>query len=127
MKAICNSNTVAALGKIAIKIGNSVESQFDLEIGKQYIVYGIVDFQHALHYLTIGESDYPTWYPVELFTILDPVLPQRWFFTYVGEEDGVIAVWGYEELANYPSHYEELLERGDKAINIFVKRKINAE
>lgn len=123
MRAVCRANTGAALAKSALAIGNTDESRFDIEVNKDYVIFGIVDFQNAIHILTIGESDFPTWYPVELFTVTVPELPPRWFFRYVGDEQGIVAIWGYEELVNDSSHYEALIEGDEQAISVFLRRK----
>lgn len=127
MRAICRANTGNALNAPALAIGNTNHSEFDIEVGHDYVIFGIVDFRHAIHFLVIGESGVPTWGPVELFTLTVSQLPQKWYFRYVGDEQGIIAIWGYDELVNEPSHYEALIEGDELAIDVFIKRKSDIE
>lgn len=71
----------------------------------------------------------PSWYPADLFTVIDNLLPLEWYFNYHGfiENWNLNAIWGYKEIALDEKHYEGLIEREDVAIRIFLKRKKEIE
>lgn len=130
MKVICRANKGNALSKKALSLGNSVASEFELEIGISYIVYGICIFEDVLHYLIIGKDEnFPSWYPAELFHVSDNILPIEFYFNFFGydSEIGVSAIWGYKELVFDKQHYINLIERESEAITVFLKRKHEIE
>lgn len=103
--------------------GDSVETEYPLKLGETYIVYGQNISKGILKYLVIGTyENLPSWYPAELFEVSDSMLPLEWYYQY--DANSVIsAIWGYKELVLDESHHDDLLEREDKAIRIFLKRK----
>lgn len=122
MNVVCIANTGAALSEKNLSGGNSRESVFDLVIGQSYTVYGMCIWQDSLHYLLVGASNYPSWYPAELFEISNSLLPLEWYFNYVGTT-WTTAIWGYKELVTNDSHEEDLMERKAHALEIFMIRK----
>ncbi|UTR15006.1 phosphoribosylaminoimidazole synthetase [Salipaludibacillus sp. LMS25] len=126
MKVRCLSNNGRGLTKKALSIGNSIETQYSLENDKIYTVYGINVWDEVMHYLVLGKDEnFPSWYPAELFEVVENVLPYEWYFNYYGEDSvtGVLAIWGYKELVLDTNHYIELIEREKNELNIFLKRK----
>jgi len=105
------------------------ESNFNVEIGKEYIVYSMIMWDNSLDYLIIGEnSENPSWYPAELFKITNPLLPFMWYFTfdkyknYKGE-DCERAVSGYKEMVCDSEHHISIIEEKPEDLKIFFKRK----
>lgn len=124
MRVLCGANSGCALSKGRFEEGYSPSSEFDLGVGKEYIVYGISLWQGALLYLVIGEGRFPHWYPSELFSVTRKELPPGWYFTSLGEEGHDLrAVWGYDELVNTDRHFDDLANAVKGAIDIFVERK----
>jgi hypothetical protein len=118
------------LSKKALDSFHNPEEYFDLNLGEFYVVYGINIWDGLIHYLIYVTSHLgPYWTPSELFTIIDNRLPPEWFFRFYGYEKHahpislVNAVWGYNEIALDPVHYEGLIEREHNALDIFWKRK----
>jgi len=125
MRVICIANRGSALSaKHFDKSGNTPSTEFDLDVGHEYVVYGMVVSKGLLSYLVIGTAMFAQWYPAELFKVTQSNLPDNWHFEYLREEEGFLvdAIWGYEELLR-PDHFDALSEMESSAINVFVKRK----
>ncbi|WP_088346304.1 hypothetical protein [Bacillus cereus] len=120
MKVTYLYNTGNALSKIT-------EETFNLTIEKEYIVYGICKLQSGeLTYLILGEREnMPSWYPAELFKISDALQPLEWYCAeHKQVKDTTIDyIWGYKELALDDTHALGLIERENKDMELFLKRK----
>jgi hypothetical protein len=140
MKVVCHANAAAALGDRAYMTGTLITATWqELDVGKTYSVHGIASWdgivswngkanrKQALHYLVEIGFGFPVWCPAELFEISDPALPGAWYFNYLGNEPGVLAVWGYKELALDTRHYDGLIEREPEAMELFLQRRNIAE
>lgn len=124
MKVKCIANTGIDLSLGTKALGNSNETQFSIKIGEIYTVYGQHLFKGVLGYLILGTyENLPSWYPVELFEVVDTILPLEWHFKFYGYDNNISSMWGYKELVLDENHHDALLEREDKAIRIFLKRK----
>lgn len=118
------ANTGQALSPNSKALGNSNETKYPIEIGVVYTVYGQHLYKGVLSYLLVGSyENLPSWYPVELFEIVDSLLPLEWYYNFLGYDGNLISIWGYKELAIDEDHHDALIEREDKAIRIFLKRK----
>ena len=105
-----------------------VTRDFELPIGKVFIIYGMVIWKDVLHYLIVEDENdeaSPFWFPAELFVLEDTLLPKEMHYKYFGLQDrrGVNALWSYKEMVLDDSHYVDLLERKLEAAEIFLKRK----
>lgn len=103
-----------------------VTRDFQLPTLKIFTVYGISIWEGVLHYLIVNENDpRPDWYPADLFSIEETILPGEMHHKYFGNQDkrGVHALWGYKELVIDYHHYADLIERDPNALEIFLKRK----
>jgi hypothetical protein len=130
MKVECFHNTGKGLPVSYFSLGYSSESQFDIEVGSTYSVYGMCLWKGCLQYLINPDvMPRPNWYPAILFEVRDKGLPESWQFSFLreNEEHGVVAVWGYRELVNSTAHFEGLLERERLAIDVFAKRRMETE
>lgn len=125
MRVLCTANRGSHLSVKHLLSGYSTASEFDLEIGKEYIVYGISLWKGLLAYLIIGEGMYPQWYSSELFSISRSEIPPGWHFASRREDEGydVTAVCGYKELVNSEDHFADLSNLEQRAIDVFVERK----
>lgn len=124
MKIKCIANTGEKLLLSTLNnSGDSCQTKYSIKVGETYTVYGQNITNGILKYLIIGTYEkLPTWYPAELFELVDPALPIEWYYQY-DVHSIVSAIWGYKELALNDTHYDALLEREPEAINIFLKRK----
>lgn len=103
--------------------GDTIETKYPIKIGEIYMVYGQHIYKNVLSYLLIGTyENLPSWYPAELFEVIDAMIPMEWYYQY-DSQSALSAIWGYNELVLNKKHYDSLLEREDEAIRIFLNRK----
>lgn len=99
-----------------------------LTLGKNYQVYGMIIFAEELHYLIYDDFEMPSWYFADLFQIEETDIPSNWHHRFLGlDEDGLSAIWGYDELVNSPKHYNGLAEKETDDIVLFLRRKREME
>ena len=125
MRVLCKANSGQALSAEYFEIGYTSSTEFDLEQGKEYIVYAIILTKGLLSYLIVGEASLPGWYPARLFGLTRKDLPNDWFFEYLSEEEGFVvdALWGYEELVHKEDHFDGLSNMNKPDIEVFLQRK----
>ncbi len=124
MKVKCIANTGAGFSKYTLShMGCSVNTRLPLRVNEIYAVYGQMLYRGILKYLIKGtDENLPSWYPAEIFEMVDPQLHFEWYFRYLKDEE-ISAVWGFNELVNDEKYIDSLIEREDAAIRIFLKRK----
>lgn len=124
MRVKCLFNTGAGFSERTMaRTGDSAEARLPMCVNDIYTVYGQMISRGVLKYLIKGANEnLPSWYPAEIFEVVDPLLPLEWYFRYDRDED-ISAVWGFWELVNDRPYLEDLIEREDYAIRIFLKRK----
>ena len=129
MKVKCIANTGEGLSEKGIQVGYTKDHKFAVEIGQEYIVYAMSMGDGFLDYLLLpNAAKNPSWFPAEIFEVVDHLLPIIWCFScknytnYKGQESQV-ALWGYQELIANPDHYIDLCEYEEKALEIFFRRK----
>jgi hypothetical protein len=129
MKVLCKANSGESLSLKQLELGNTPITHFDLQVGKEYVVYAINLWKGALGYLLVGDGMHPSWYPAELFEVTQNKLPSSWHFARYNEEDGfdLGALWGYEELIMTENHYDELANLEKPALDVFGKRMTEIE
>jgi hypothetical protein len=111
MRVICNANTGKALNAKYL-MGDTVDSIFNVSIGREYAVYAIAVYGGSTLLLLSNDSDLPDWYPVGLFSISDARVPQDWYSaSYLGSGEYLQFLLGYERIVFDESHYDGLLER----------------
>jgi hypothetical protein len=124
MKAKCIASNGIKLSKQCHDIGFTSDSNFDIKLDSEYIIYGVCIWRQVILYLLEDDTSYPNWYPSELFLLTLNQVPTNWkFATYQGDEYSVKAVLGYPALIS-ESHYTGLIEREEKALKIFKEMKI---
>jgi hypothetical protein len=131
MRITCKSNKGDGLPEKYFREGYTRESEFHLVIGKNYTVFGMALWRSVLVLLLLDEDHLPNWYPIDLFSVEDPRLPESWFFaSYQGNELLVQALWGYERLVCDSSHHDALSDREPNAMKLFfeeVRRRCESE
>lgn len=95
-----------------------------LEIGKRYLICGIILFAEGASYLiqAADEPDAAFEAPWQMFSIRISPTPTTWF---IGEREtafGKVPIIGYEELVSDPKHMDGILENNQKHIEIFIQR-----
>src|SRR5579862_6518751 len=121
MNALCIFNTGSDLSAKTLDVIYSPESIFSLKINTQYTVYGMAIWAGVVHYLVLDTWIRPSWFPGELFAVIDDALPADFHFKLYRKYD-ISAVWGYKELLN-DAHYDGLIERQDKDLEVFFAYK----
>ena len=132
MKINCNYNTGQQLIDNEIELpGIFKETIFGLlEIGKEYLVMGIIYGEGEVDYL-IDDSGIVSACPYQLFQILDNKLSSNWYFRTFSICDDIYpfqqALIGYHELCFNTNHYENLVNMEDEALRIYFRIKIEME
>jgi hypothetical protein len=114
------------------RFGASESTEYgELEIGKKYLVMGILVFETYHAYLIDGNG-FISACPCQLFEIIDGNIPVNWVFRTIDKNEGIYpflqAIMGYPELSSNKNAYEDLiLEKDEEAERIYFKRKIELE
>lgn len=113
------------------RFGASAYTRYGVEIGREYLVMGIIIYQTYQAYL-IDDDGLIFSYPCQLFEILDGKLISSWHFRIVGEDEDIYpfvqAILGYLELCSDKKSYINLIiEKDVYARQIYFKRKIEIE
>jgi hypothetical protein len=127
MQAKCVHNKGDELGPPQSWAFHSEQTPFDLEIGRDYHVFGVGLFRGVLAALVFEGGRAPNFLPVGLFDFTPQKLPDRWEFgvhdgkaaSGVGEPESWVAMWGYPELVRDPRHAERLVDRDPEALGVF--------
>lgn len=124
MKVKCLSNTGAGFSKHTLDvIGCTINTRLPLRINDIYVVYGQILSANILKYLVRGANEnFPSWYPAEIFQVINSQLPFEWYFKYCKEKE-ISAIWGFKELVYNENYLYNLIEREEDSIKIFLKRK----
>ena len=125
MRVICKFNDPS-------NISRDIPDDFDygLEIGKEYTVMGMLTFKRSNHlYFLIDENGRPSWFPHQIFDVLNNALPQNWFVKINREKDNVdfYNLIGFKELCNSENFFNQLLEREESVMRTYFRRKIELE
>ncbi len=132
MRVICQSNTGASLPDNARIHGETDKTEFaPLQIGDEYVVYGLMFRFNRVDFLVCADKTGPYWMPGNLFKILNSTLPswqiclpvqvpgyQELFATL-----GIVALVGYDDLVGDYQHYVGILERDPVHLQRFYVEK----
>lgn len=129
MKIKCKHNNIHAIKDPAIlnRIKRYIlysDGQLNLEIDKEYVVYGIVFRDNSpWYYICLDlDDESPTAYPSELFTVIDGRLSAYWTLSVIIHPNGdVMSSVVFEEWCNDTFFYERLVDGDPKAIAVFEK------
>lgn len=113
-----------------LRLGYASNADFHLKEDEAYTVYGISIWRNVIHYLIIPSGlSLPNWLPADLFEVIDPSLPSKWYFRYLGENHSseVTIKMGYREIALDEDYYSDLIERMEGAVKVFLARKQEIE
>lgn len=128
MKVKCKYNTGAGFSEYTLlHMGCSAYSRLPMNVGDVYLVYGQMIANGILKYLVQGAGEnYPSWYPAEIFEVIDSQMHFESYFSYRKDEE-ISAVWGFRELVEDEYYLYDLIEREKYAIKIFLDRKKEIE
>lgn len=129
MKVICRINNLNSLSderllKRLKKYIRMPEGEIDLEIGKEYTVYGIVFWDNSPWYYICSEDydEYPKPFAAEFFEIIESHLSFYWRLSTVDQGEGeILSSLVFDEWAKSPDFYERLIESDYEAMDLFNK------
>jgi hypothetical protein len=100
-----------------------------LNIGNEYLVMGIVTYADSpCPYYLIDTNGLPDLYPSLLFDVVDNSLPYSWYACiYNNKDSNISAIYGFKELCNDVDFYDKLMDRDEKVMRIYFRRKIELE
>jgi len=82
---------------------SSAKNGYNVTIGKEYKVYGIMFVDNKVRYFVIMDGySSPRWLPSELFDVSDPQIPFDWKVGSYISNFGEGMYLGYSELTDYP-------------------------
>ena len=128
----CINNTGRILMDNKIKPhGIFPESTFgELDVGKKYLVMGMVLKDGILYYLVNGGRVISI-IPNQLFEVVDNSIPDNWFFkSFTKDMIKIVnmeAIWGYYEFVEDIEHYPKLMLMDEEAHRLYFRRKIESE
>lgn len=113
------------------RFGVSEMAEYGIEIGKEYLVMGVLIFQTYQAYL-IDENGFISAYPCQFFEVIDDTLNPNWNFRLIEKDEDIYpylqSIFGYPELCSDKKAYENLIvEREEDAQRIYFRRKIELE
>ena len=130
MKVKCVFNLGRFLPRdiLAPFVGHDEDTEFDLLIDKEYIVYGMTLHRGYMWYYICDESSdsYPIMKPSPLFDVVDGRLSRCWIYVFMGGENQSSSktIITYPEWANDPYGYYNKLAKGEpEAVETFERYK----
>lgn len=130
MKVICKQNRAINLDMKEVTILNSQETYFPVTKGVEYIVMGLVVYKdtNCIYYL-VDNGWGPNWIPYPLFDISHSEFSSNWFVKVFDKQyfGDLFYLSGFEELCNNEDYYDALVEREEWALEIYAKRKYEAQ
>ncbi|WP_448119167.1 hypothetical protein [Pseudomonas serbica] len=100
------------------------DGEVELEVGKQYVVYGIEFRENCpwFYICTEDYDDYPKPFSASFFDVIDKRFSMYWELSFEHEHgDKPQSKIAFSEWASDPSYYEKLIEGEDLAISTFAK------
>lgn len=127
MKVICKINNLNSLSNERLlerlnKYISMPDGEVDLEIGREYTVYGVVFWDSSPWYYLCSEEydEYPKPFAAEFFDIADDRLSIHWKLSSVDQGEGEISSsLVFNEWSDDPSFYERLIEDDPQAVELF--------
>jgi hypothetical protein len=141
MKIRCINNTGVSLRsyeyesitnkEVFGRFGVSEMTEYGIEIGKEYLVMGLIIFQTYQAYLTDDKGFIAT-FPCQLFEIIDSKVNSNWHFRIIEKDEDIYpfiqVIFGYSELCSDKKAYENLIVEMEKDTQrIYFRRKIELE
>jgi hypothetical protein len=113
------------------RFGVSEMAEYGIEIGKEYLVMGLITFETYQAYL-IDDNGFISACPCQLFEVVDSKVNSNWHFRLIAKDEDIYpfvqAILGYPELFSDKKAYENLIvEMEEYAQRIYFRRKIELE
>ncbi|MGJ1205048.1 hypothetical protein [Sphingobacterium lactis] len=113
------------------RFGVSEMAEYGIEIGKEYLVMGLITFQTYQAYL-IDDNGFISACPCQLFEVVDNKVNSNWHFRLIEKDEDIYpfvqAILGYPELCFDKHVYENLIvEMKQDTRRIYFRRKMELE
>jgi hypothetical protein len=113
------------------RFGATGHTKYGLQIGKEYLVMGVIIFETYQAYL-IDDDGFISACPCQLFEVLDGKINSDWDFRLIDKDEEIYpfvqAIFGYPELCSDKKAYENLIvEKEERAERIYYRRKMELE
>jgi len=132
MKIKCISNKGNSLNKCNIvpKENLTEKTIFDITPEQEYVVYGIVIRNNSVWYYIADDnffgSEFPVWYPAELFKIVDNKISTTWILG-LRENDSdkkeLKLFLSFPNWVNDKYFYDSLVNKEKEAVELFMRYK----
>jgi hypothetical protein len=122
IRCIANKGNFLQASYLNPQLDITVETEFKLIVGKEYIVYAISEWQGNLWYYICDErfTYYPIHNPAPLFEIIDARYSRYWQVQLAA--NGLLEI-AFEYWFSIPDFYEKLTDGEAEAVLIFEKMK----
>ncbi|NER03768.1 MAG: hypothetical protein F6K17_14650 [Okeania sp. SIO3C4] len=124
MKVCCLANTGEFLPESYLdsSLYRTKETEFNLIVGKEYVVYGLYIWQKNIWYYICDErfTYFPIKNPAPLFQVIDSRPSRYWRMELA--ENGLFTM-AFEHWFSIPNYYEKLVDQDEQAVLIFEKYK----
>jgi len=113
------------------RFGVSEMAEYEIEIGKEYLVMGLITFQTYQAYL-IDDNGFISACPCQLFEVVDNKVNSNWHFRLIEKDEDIYpfvqAILGYPELCSDKKAYENLIVKMElETRRIYFRRKMELE
>jgi hypothetical protein len=109
------------------RLGLGPGTDFHLEVGADYVVYGLTVFLGHVWYYVADEnfSYYPVWKPGSLFEAVDGTLSRFWVYGWhpPDEHGDEYPIFSFPEWANDRFFYDRLTDGEAPAVDVFRRYK----
>lgn len=128
MKVVCKVNNLNSLSdeRLLERLKKYIfmpDGEIDLELGREYTVYGVIFRDNSPWYYLCSEEydEYPKPFAAEFFNVSDDRLSSYWKLSVDQGEEKILSSLVFDEWAKDPSFYEQLIEDDPEAVELFGK------
>ena len=106
---------------------NGTIAGYNLSVGEEYLVYGILVTEGQIRYLICDKDNEPAFFPAQLFSITNSMIMFDWEFNIYQWSDGECAVWGDSSFAKDYHYFVDLINKTPRAMQRFLDYKATIE
>lgn len=128
MKVVCKVNNLNSLSdeRLLERLKKYIfmpGGEIDLELGREYTVYGVIFRDNSPWYYLCSEEydEYPKPFAAEFFNVSDDRLSSYWKLSVDQGEEKILSSLAFDEWVKDPSFYERLIEDDPEAVELFGK------
>lgn len=131
MKVVCKVNNLNSLSdeRLLKRLKKYIfmpDGEIDLELGREYTVYGVIFRESSPWYYLCSEEydEYPKPFAAEFFNISDERLSSYWKLSVDQGEEKILSSLVFDEWAKDDSFYERLIDDDPEAVELFGKYRL---